>query len=58
MGTDCRVYYDNNGRLLPWCLIPGWYVQFLSSSPPDEEIGRKATKEWNRRGGDRVSFQQ
>lgn len=49
-GQDCSVYYDKNGELLPWDLIPTWYVQFLSTSPPDAVTEIDAKREMKRRG--------
>ena len=41
---DGNRFY-RNGKLLPWDELPTWYVQFLSSSPPDKETKLAAKKE-------------
>jgi hypothetical protein len=46
---DCSEFY-RNGKLIAWSEIPDWYVQFLWSSPPNEETRIEALKEWHRRG--------
>ena len=45
---DCGKFYEN-GKLLPMTELPTWYVQFLSSSPPDEKTKLMAKKELKRR---------
>ena len=53
--TDCSIFYEN-GKLLPMCVLPTWYVQFLSSSPPNKETRLEAKKELkNRREVDLAS---
>jgi hypothetical protein len=46
---DCSTFYQD-GKLLPWDELPTWFVQFLASSPPDEETEREAKEEMKRRG--------
>jgi len=45
---DCSKFYVD-GKLLPWDELPCWYVQFLASSPPDEDTKIAAQKELSRR---------
>lgn len=45
---DCSRFYKNN-KLIPWCDIPSWYVQFLATSPPNQETEMAAKDEMKKR---------
>ena len=47
--TDCSEYYVK-GKLISMEDIPYWYIQFLATSPPDENTKIKAERELIRRG--------